>query len=106
VSVRIGWSLQRPRERKPGRIAGGLWLFQLLKVDGTRGRHVVVGALTYTREDLQRVQAKGYKLDVRVIGLLRLGKDVTSELLNATIERVRVTGKILSPAHLMDSLNQ
>jgi hypothetical protein len=100
MAVKIGWSLDRPGARKPGRIAGGVYLFELLKVDEDgRGKHVVVGTLGYHRDDLERLREKRHVVDVRVVGRLRFAPDVTPALLDATIGRIRVTGSLsMSPA--------
>ncbi len=91
MSVRIGWA--RTDERKPGRIAGGIHLFEFLKlVNNARGRHVVVGTLEYNRADLERLRDKKQVLDVRVIGWLHIADDVSAELAAATIDHVHVSG--------------
>lgn len=104
MSIRIGWSLTRPKERKPGRIAGGVYLFEFAKTTDGRGRHVVVGSVSYRQEDLERLRDKGQTMDVRVIGLLRFGKGVTPELVDASLGRIRVSGRILAPPFLEDAL--
>jgi hypothetical protein len=91
VTVRIGWA--RTDERKPGRIAAGVHVFEFLKlVNNERGRHVVVGTLHYNRADLEQLRTKEQTLDVRVIGRLRFADDVTPALVAATIDQVHVSG--------------
>lgn len=47
MSIRMGWSRSRPKSRRPGKVAGGLWLFELLKIRDGKGRHYVIGFLSY-----------------------------------------------------------
>lgn len=100
MSIRIGWSRSRPKSRRPGKVAGGIWIFELLKVRGGRGRHFVVGILNYNRQDLQSFIDNGQTLDVRVIGLLRLERDVTPAFVESVFNQISVTGKIIAPPEL------
>lgn len=106
MSVRIGWTLSRPRERKPGRPAGGVWLFQYLKITDRRGRHFVIGLLTYNRKDLQLLVEKEQVLDLRVIGILRFTKDVTPALVGQALGRIAVTGRVIGPAAVRDAIER
>jgi hypothetical protein len=103
MSIRIGWSLTRPKERKPGRNAGGLQIFELIRVhnDG-HGRHVALGVVNYRREDLERLRAKGRKLDVTVVGVLRFASNIDRDLFAATIGRRTVVGLEMLPRPLRD----
>ncbi|MEO7804804.1 MAG: hypothetical protein ABIS18_10960 [Actinomycetota bacterium] len=106
MSVRIGWSLSRPRERKPGRPAGGVWLFQFLKISDRSGRHFVIGLLTYNRKDLQLLVEEEQVLDLRVIGILRFTKDVTPALVGQALGKITVAGKIIGPAAVKDAIER
>ncbi|HEX3208057.1 MAG TPA: hypothetical protein VHQ91_01660 [Geminicoccaceae bacterium] len=60
---------------------------------------VDLGLRHYGREDLEAAQAAGRMLDIRVLGLASIGKDVTPELARATIASVIVLGALhASPA--------
>ena len=60
---------------------------------------VDLGLRHYGRKDLEAVQAAGRMLDIRVLGLASIGKDVTPELARATIASVIVLGALhASPA--------
>jgi Arc/MetJ-type ribon-helix-helix transcriptional regulator len=62
-------------------------------------KSVDLGLRHYGREDLEAAQAAGRMLDVRVLGLASIGKDVTPELARATIASVVVLGALhASPA--------
>lgn len=102
MSIRIGWS--RSSSRRPRQVAGGIWLFELLKVRDGRGRHFVVGFLSYNREDLQRFTDQGQTLDTRVIGLLRFERNVTPALFNSVFNQIDVTGRIIAPPQLEEAL--
>ena len=55
-------------------------------------RSLVLGTLHYSRKDLERLQAEGSKVVIKVIGLLSLASDISPELAQATIESVQVYG--------------
>jgi Arc/MetJ-type ribon-helix-helix transcriptional regulator len=60
---------------------------------------VDLGLRHYGREDLEAAQAAGRMLDIRVLGLASIDKDVTPELARATIASVIVLGALhASPA--------
>ena len=62
-------------------------------------KSVDLGLRHYGREDLEAVQAAGRMLNIRVLGLASIGKDVTPELARATIASVIVLGALhASPA--------
>jgi Arc/MetJ-type ribon-helix-helix transcriptional regulator len=62
-------------------------------------RSLAVGLKHYGREDLERVRATGDKLQIDVVGLLRIDCDVTPELALATIQSISVLGSFqASPA--------
>lgn len=62
-------------------------------------RSLAVGLKHYRRDDLERVRATGEKLQIDVVGLLRIDCDVTPELALATIQSISVLGSFqASPA--------
>lgn len=62
-------------------------------------RTLTVGLQHYGRDELERVVAAGQQLQVQVLGLARIGNDVTPELARAAIASVTVLGAFqASPA--------
>lgn len=62
-------------------------------------RTLTVGLQHFSRADLEKVVGAGQRLQVQVVGLARLGDDVTPELALAAIESVTVLGAFqASPA--------
>jgi len=57
-------------------------------------RFMTLGVAMYSREDLERRVAKGERLDLRVVGVLKIADDVTPELARAAIRSVSVFGKL------------
>ena len=53
-----------------------------------------LGLRTFTRRDLEAVQAAGERLRIRVLGLATIADDVTPELARATIESIIVLGAL------------
>jgi Arc/MetJ-type ribon-helix-helix transcriptional regulator len=60
---------------------------------------VELGLRFFSREDLEKVQAAGQMLHIRVLGLAAIANDVTPELARATIGSIAVLGAFnASPA--------
>ncbi len=58
-----------------------------------------LGLRHYSREDLEAVRAAGQTLDIHVLGLASIARDVTPELARATIHSIVVLGALhASPA--------
>jgi hypothetical protein len=53
-----------------------------------------LGLRHYSREDLEAVQAAGKMLQINVLGLATIARDVTPELARATIASVTVLGAL------------
>jgi Arc/MetJ-type ribon-helix-helix transcriptional regulator len=68
-------------------------------------RTLTVGLQHYGRADLERVVAAGQRLHVQVVGLARIGDDVTPELARAAIESVSVLGAFQAPADVRRALS-
>lgn len=61
--------------------------------DGSRAKRVsIVGALVYSRADLELLVAQGQRLDLNVLGYLAFTKDVTPDLIERAILRLRYQG--------------
>ena len=67
-------------------------------------RTLVLGLRDFTRADLERVQATGETLKIRVLGLARIALDVPAELARATIESVEVLGAFHASASVRAAL--
>jgi Arc/MetJ-type ribon-helix-helix transcriptional regulator len=55
-------------------------------------KNFVAGILMYDAGDLKRRQEKGETLDIHIIGMLVLAKDIPPELANSVINSIRVFG--------------
>jgi Arc/MetJ-type ribon-helix-helix transcriptional regulator len=53
-----------------------------------------LGLCTYSRAELEEVEAAGDRLDIRVLGLASIAPDVTPALALATIESITVLGSL------------
>jgi Arc/MetJ-type ribon-helix-helix transcriptional regulator len=63
------------------------------EIQQTVTRHsYVIGVLLYDRAYLERCQAKGEKLNIRIVGVLVLDKDIPVDLAADVIESVQVRG--------------
>lgn len=64
-----------------------------------------VGIATINRRDLEKFKASNNKVNIRMVGTLTFSEDVTPELAKATIESVKVRGKIKAPIEVKEVLN-
>ena len=67
---------------------------------------VVVGVLTYNRDDLTRVIATGDQLDLNVTGYLSFNADVTPDLIERAVGRLRYKGVLSAPADVREALKR
>ena len=67
-------------------------------------KHVVVGVLAYTRSNLEARRDEGERLDIRVLGLVSIPRDVTPELARATINSIKVYGTLRASPAVKDAL--
>jgi Arc/MetJ-type ribon-helix-helix transcriptional regulator len=65
---------------------------------------MTVGALTYSRQDLERVRTAGEKLAISVVGMASLASDITPELAVATISSISVKGLFRASKEVKDAL--
>jgi Arc/MetJ-type ribon-helix-helix transcriptional regulator len=63
-----------------------------------------LGLRTFTRQDLEAVQAAGERLRIRVLGLAVIADDVTPDLARAAIESITVLGALHAPADVKTAL--
>ena len=64
-----------------------------LEIQQSVARHAyVVGVLSYSRSDLEKLKGKGEKLKITVLGLLHLHDDITAEVAAELIESIQVRG--------------
>ena len=67
-------------------------------------RLMVVGVVVYGRNGLERTQAEGKQLEINVVGLVALGKDVSPELARATIRSIQVFGVLRASDEVKEAL--
>src|SRR5262245_53692206 len=57
----------------------------------------VVGVLSYSRNELEKLRASGRMLEIKVVGLAIIGNDVSPELAASTIQSLEVHGVLRAP---------
>ena len=68
-------------------------------------RHTLeLGLRDYGRAELEAVKAAGEKLQIKVVGLVRIASDVTPKLALATIESITVLGALQASAEVKSAL--
>ena len=63
-----------------------------------------LGLRTFSRQDLEAVQAAGERLKIRVLGLTVIADDVTPDLARTTIDSITVLGALHAPADVKTAL--
>lgn len=66
----------------------------------------VLGALYYSRKDLEEVVAKGKVLDIKVIGMLAFADDVDEELVRKSIRSLKVLGVLRASKEVRKALDR
>lgn len=64
----------------------------------------VVGAVNYSRADLEKILAEGKRLDIDVVGICRFADDISPELADQAIEHLHVIGKLFAPSPVREVL--
>lgn len=67
-------------------------------------KNFVVGILVYDANDLTKRQEKGEMIDIHIIGMLALSKDITPELARSTINSIKVLGIFQAPEPVREAL--
>lgn len=76
---------------------------QELKETITR-KTMVVGVVKYDANDLNKILAEKKRLDIKVLGMLVLKDDISSDLALSTIKSIKVFGKIRANQSLLKAL--
>jgi Arc/MetJ-type ribon-helix-helix transcriptional regulator len=64
-----------------------------------------VGVMGLTRHELEKLRAAGQQIDVRVVGMVAIEKDVSPELAAATIKSLAVYGALRASDAVKAALN-
>ena len=72
--------------------------------DAAVRREVTVGFVRLGSTELERAVKKKEKLDLRVVGRLEIGDDVSAELAARAIERIAVRGSLHASAAVLERL--
>jgi Arc/MetJ-type ribon-helix-helix transcriptional regulator len=67
-------------------------------------KSLVLGVLLYNHRDLEKSLAKGEMLDIRIVGMVILSKDITPELARQTIRSLQVFGVLRASPAVKDAL--
>ncbi|MBL8045406.1 MAG: hypothetical protein JNL09_02640 [Anaerolineales bacterium] len=65
---------------------------------------MAIGAVYYSKKDLEERQAAGVQLEIRVVGLLTLSDEITPDLAQAVIKQVEVYGVFQAPKAVKEAL--
>ena len=63
-----------------------------------------VGAVVYSRSDLERWKAKGEKMKLNIVGLLTLANDIPAELATEVVESLQVRGVFIASEEVKAAL--
>jgi len=72
----------------------------------TTRKSMVIGTLTYNRNELEKKREDNQMINVKVIGLFILADDITPELALDTIQSVTVRGVFKAPDDVKEALSE
>ena len=101
-SIRIGLVASGSR-RSPG-TGRHFGPFHLARIRKDRARVISVGYLRFDRRDLELLREKGTRLNATVVGVVKLGPDVTPALAQNVFGRLRILGWRLGDKRTFDVL--
>lgn len=64
-----------------------------------------IGVLAYDRKDLEKIQAKNEKMDIHIVGLLNLAKDIPVDLAKNVIRSIKVRGVFNASEEIKNALS-
>lgn len=67
-------------------------------------RALAIGAVIYSRKDLEKYRQRGEMMEIRVVGAVVLADDITPELALATIRQLKVIGVLRASDALKTAL--
>jgi Arc/MetJ-type ribon-helix-helix transcriptional regulator len=67
-------------------------------------KQILIGVFTYTRADLENRYAAGERLDINVVGLVQIDRNVTPELARDVIQSLRIYGVLRASSAVRDAL--
>jgi Arc/MetJ-type ribon-helix-helix transcriptional regulator len=67
-------------------------------------KSLALGVLLYDHKDLEKSLAKGEMLDIHIVGMVILAKDITPELARQTIRSLQVYGVLQASPEVKDAL--
>jgi Arc/MetJ-type ribon-helix-helix transcriptional regulator len=67
-------------------------------------KSLALGVLLYDHRDLEKSLAKGEMLDIHIVGMVILAKDITPELARQTIRSLQVYGVLQASPEVKDAL--
>ncbi|MEO6888377.1 MAG: winged helix-turn-helix domain-containing protein [Ktedonobacteraceae bacterium] len=63
-----------------------------------------VGAMGYSRADLEKVLAEGRRLDINAVGTCYFASDISADLADRAVERFHIVGKLKAPEEVREVL--
>ena len=67
-------------------------------------KKMIIGAVMYSRHDLEIAQSKGIVYDIKVVGTVMLDLSITPELALATISQIKIFGILRASQAVKDAL--
>lgn len=64
----------------------------------------IVGATGYNRAELEKILAKGQRLNIEVVGICSFADDITADLADRAISHLRVVGKLYASPAVREAL--
>ena len=66
----------------------------------------VIGALIYDKADFEKYKEKGEKVNINIMGVLHLNKDIPVDLITQVVESIKVRGIFTASDAIKDELTK
>ena len=67
---------------------------------------ISIGSETISVENLKELLSKGERLNIRVIGRVKVESDVTIDLIDEAVDRIQLAGILSAPKEIKDYINR
>ncbi|MFQ5981116.1 MAG: hypothetical protein ACE5OZ_23490 [Candidatus Heimdallarchaeota archaeon] len=69
-------------------------------------KDIVLGVLSYSAQQLEKVIARDKRLEIKAIGILRFSDDITPELFDRAVAKINLAGRLRAPKSLISLIDE
>jgi len=71
-----------------------------------KAKSFVIGLVNYSAKDLEKIIAQNKRLEIKVIGAVIFGNDVTPELIDRAVAKINLAGILRAPESILPKINE